>query len=539
MPTRIKIQSFTVKNYKSIKSCELDFASGVVGLIGENATGKSNIGRAIITYFKLIRDHIPSHIDGNSWSVESAKGYNIWQALATHEYNPHALLRNVAIGETIELSGTFRLINQSHRHAKSAQGNSSERDASVLPERVLAIRFSLELKPNGESDEMIFQPKLWVHLDDKVAKLEEFKDLHIWNQFQAERVKALRPFADISSDMNAMRNKGVPGRNAFSGLNNDVKHMHPHFAEIDYIENRPTGIHGDIQGLDEANMSSGNLQLFHMLSSLTKAKESKLALLHVEEPELSLHPNLQRKLVSELINAAKENNIPLLIETHSPHVLTTLFQCAAAVYRLSAAESKPIKGIRLSVANKLTNTNEMADTLKSIGVDAAFAALGGVVIVTCGPTDVPVYQNFLSRFKELELIPYTFLPIGNLLQSEKVSLSDIAQLTSRAIVVADGHFKEDVALENRCREAGVVCVQLERWGVENFFTADVLGKIPEIKIKDLTLDPMKSIADLTTNFCKGKHSVLLAPYVTIDYLKEQRDFMALVAEIQKTYCSLI
>ena len=43
---RTQIKSFRIENYRNIAKAELDFSEGVVGLIGVNASGKTNIGRA-------------------------------------------------------------------------------------------------------------------------------------------------------------------------------------------------------------------------------------------------------------------------------------------------------------------------------------------------------------------------------------------------------------------------------------------------------------------------------------------------------------
>ena len=43
----------------------------------------------------------------------------------------------------------------------------------------------------------------------------------------------------------------------------------------------------------------------------------------VENPEAHLHPSAQAKMMNELIEAALERDLQLIVETHSDHVLNT------------------------------------------------------------------------------------------------------------------------------------------------------------------------------------------------------------------------
>ena len=46
----------------------------------------------------------------------------------------------------------------------------------------------------------------------------------------------------------------------------------------------------------------------------------------IQQPELHLHPSLQGKLADVFINSANEHSGPLIIETHSEHILLRLLK---------------------------------------------------------------------------------------------------------------------------------------------------------------------------------------------------------------------
>ena len=54
----IVLKSITIKNYRTIRDCHIDFSEGVAGLIGVNGSGKTNVWRAISFFFRMIREHI-------------------------------------------------------------------------------------------------------------------------------------------------------------------------------------------------------------------------------------------------------------------------------------------------------------------------------------------------------------------------------------------------------------------------------------------------------------------------------------------------
>jgi predicted ATPase len=71
--------------------------------------------------------------------------------------------------------------------------------------------------------------------------------------------------------------------------------------------------------LAESQLSSGEYQLLYlMVAALTTHRKGTV--LAIDEPELSMHPSWQRKLVSSLVKCASRAAPQIILATHSPDV---------------------------------------------------------------------------------------------------------------------------------------------------------------------------------------------------------------------------
>ena len=301
------------------------------------------------------------------------------------------------------------------------------------------------------------------------------------------------------------------------------------------------GIEGDIPDLSVDNMSTGNLRAFQLAFAATNPEYSNALVLHIEEPETHFHPSLQRAAIRQLVTSARDPRRALVIETHSPQVLRELYALSVPVYRTEIIERDEAKGTRLSKLAPLPRGAQATEFLSDVGIDGGFALLGGVTVITDGPTDPPVYRQFLSLFGELSESLYCFVPIG-CLEARQLDLKDVASLSAHTVVIADGHYQEKHGdkLEAACKAADVKYVQLLRWGVENFLTVDALrsaaDEIESLGVApDVQLDKMRPLKDTDgiTNFSKTHHLLAVARHMTREELESQEDFAGLIAVLQE------
>ena len=97
-----------------------------------------------------------------------------------------------------------------------------------------------------------------------------------------------------------------------------------HFKRIDYKTKKPifsseNAVRDDIEFMLK-DLSTGERTLLSKMLYL-HLKEPKNKLILVDEPETSLHPSWQNKILKFYENFAKINNNQVIIATHSPHII--------------------------------------------------------------------------------------------------------------------------------------------------------------------------------------------------------------------------
>lgn len=94
----------------------------------------------------------------------------------------------------------------------------------------------------------------------------------------------------------------------------------------------------------EAFAGSGEFAVISLVNQVSKAKEKSLILL--DEPEVSIHPGAQEKLVEFLLEEAKKHKHQIIFSTHSPSMLTLLPKEAIHVlYQDAQGETRVLSDI--------------------------------------------------------------------------------------------------------------------------------------------------------------------------------------------------
>lgn len=336
--------------------------------------------------------------------------------------------------------------------------------------------------------------------------------------------------------MYQLKNKTVTGLNAFERIIDNVRKVEPNFARVSYIKgNTPMGIEGDITDLSTENMSSGNLRVIQLVSAAKNPEHEKAFVIHIEEPESHFHPSLQRSVVREVLKNCREENIAVIIETHSPQVLRELYDNNVPIYRFKTIQNKGSGGPRRSEVSMLPRTREASEFLSEMGIDAGFALLGGVTIIVDGVTDPPAYRHWFSLFTELKDLLYCFVPIG-CLEAKGLDLSGLSGLSAKTILIADGHYivEHGDRAKEKCKEAGIEYFQLDHWGAENFISEqgfrEAAKEIPGLTVAEgASFSPMKAIKDSgVLGFSKNHHMAKSVKHVTKEELEAKPDFMRII-----------
>jgi energy-coupling factor transporter ATP-binding protein EcfA2 len=80
----------------------------------------------------------------------------------------------------------------------------------------------------------------------------------------------------------------------------------------------------------EAFAGSGEVAVASCVVQVLGAAKGTLVLL--DEPEVSLHPGAQERLLAFLANIAKKNKLQVIFSTHSPHLISALPDCAIKTF---------------------------------------------------------------------------------------------------------------------------------------------------------------------------------------------------------------
>jgi len=142
--------------------------------------------------------------------------------------------------------------------------------------------------------------------------------------------------------------------------------------------------------IDLSNVGAG-LRSIYVLSLLQafQDKMTSSTIFLIEEPELYLHPELQKKMARTLYGISEQSQI--MFSTHSPIML-------------SQFETKNIRKVSISCTEyetQITNTT-LDDVLSEIGYATQDIILKDFVLIVEGKDDVEAYKAIIERFYEID-----------------------------------------------------------------------------------------------------------------------------------------
>jgi len=234
----------------------------------------------------------------------------------------------------------------------------------------------------------------------------------------------------------------------------------------------------------------GTISIFLLIFYLKFYKiYNKPLLMFIDEPENSLHPGLQKKVLRYFIDEIKGNkNIQLFIATHSPSFIE--LSDNASVYYVDN-EASPN-----NMFSRITKENITA-VLDPIGFSMSHLGLAEVVIFGEGKTECEVLNEFLCRdeslAKAIEEKRILFHIIGgdNIVHYDSVKLKSISL---KSIIWIDSELdnkasqikKEKLELEKSCMEMGIPFFMNRDYRcIENILTKKAIAEYYGLKSKDM------------------------------------------------------
>ena len=298
----MKIEKVYIKNVKGIKDLELSFKKDdkildLIVLAGVNGSGKTTILEAIKDFF-----------DNRSIDFNDIEKSNIYLEIFFEDFEREKIIPFINIDSQNNIYQVFHMLGSYNSYIKENKGLYHQLAKNFdNPPKIIYL-------PANNSFEEVKTESTTLLKDYQFINIVNSTVMNDIPSYIATRRNYL---ATIEEDltMKEVTNKVVNEINGiFDILEIDIrlKGFSKDEKTLPIFENS-AGEEFDINDL-----SSGEKQLFLRTLSI-KMLEPNNSIILIDEPELSLHPKWQQRII-EVYKKIGENN-QIIVATHSPHIL--------------------------------------------------------------------------------------------------------------------------------------------------------------------------------------------------------------------------
>jgi len=309
----MKIKNLHIEEYNGLENLDLNFESegkvlDLIVLAGINGSGKTRVLESIRYWFEMFRSkavNVELFYEENEIevleSLMDSEGLTEVEKEAQKDIEFTDCLRNI------------KFYNYDYRHNKTENRNYNSKIISrsfeklkIFP-KIIYVPIEINFEEIKKAQTNLKKEYSFINIVDSY----EIKDIP---SYIATRIsKVANEEEDLT--MGQVRKKVFAEINGiFEILELDVK-----LSEISKDENSMpifTDSSGKKFGINE--LSSGEKQLF-LRTLAIKMLEPENSIIMIDEPELSLHPKWQQKIIDVYKKIGKNNQI--ILATYSPHIL--------------------------------------------------------------------------------------------------------------------------------------------------------------------------------------------------------------------------
>ena len=309
----MKIKNLHIEEYNGLENLNINFESegkvlDLIVLAGINGSGKTRVLESIRYWFEMFRS--------KAVNVELFYEENEREVLESLMNSEELTEVEKEAQKDIEFTDCLRNIkfyNYDYRHNKTENRNYNSKIISRSFE-------NLKIFPK-----LIYVPTEINFEEIKKAQTNLKKEYNFINIVDSYEIKDIPSYiaTQISKVANEEENltMGQVRKKVFKEINGifEILELDVKLSEISKDENSMpifTDSSGKKFGINE--LSSGEKQLF-LRTLAIKMLEPENSIIMIDEPELSLHPKWQQKIVDVYKKIGKNNQI--ILATHSPHIL--------------------------------------------------------------------------------------------------------------------------------------------------------------------------------------------------------------------------
>ncbi|WP_315289206.1 AAA family ATPase [Leptotrichia massiliensis] len=292
----MKIKNLYIKEFKGLRDISINFEKNdkpldLVVLAGSNGSGKTRVLESILQYFQ---DHIQYNYRGNSNKIE------------IYFEEKEKICRN-NVGDEMELyeglkSFSYHEIDnpRNEKHIKI------KKELNILP-KIIYVPTEINFQKMNTASTTLVQ---------------EYNFINIVNTNLIKDIPSYIATKMISAMLKNKNEKvGDVQKKVFNEINEIFENLSIDVKVEDISQDGRnitlfTNSAGDKFDINE--LSSGEKQLF-LRTLAIKMLNPENSIILIDEPELSLHPKWQQRIVDVYRKIGKNNQI--IIATHSPHIL--------------------------------------------------------------------------------------------------------------------------------------------------------------------------------------------------------------------------
>ena len=309
----MKIKNLHIEEYNGLENLDIHFESegkvlDLIVLAGINGSGKTRVLESIRYWFEMFRSkavNVELFYEENERevleSLMNSEGLTEVEKEAQKDIEFTDCLKNI------------KFYNYDYRHNKTENRNYNSKIISRSFEK-------LKIFPK-----IIYVPTEINFEEIKKAQTNLKKEYNFINILDSYEIKDIPSYiaTRISKVANEEENltMGKVRKKVFEEINGifEILELDVKLSEISKDENSMPifkDSSGKKFGINE--LSSGEKQLF-LRTLAIKMLEPENSIIMIDEPELSLHPKWQQKIVDVYKKIGKNNQI--ILATHSPHIL--------------------------------------------------------------------------------------------------------------------------------------------------------------------------------------------------------------------------